>query len=78
MKNIEKILDLTQKRIDYFHDEENVKNWYEGSKTYFNGILIETTEAADENYKNNHIFLEDELGDIFWNFACLLASLERE
>lgn len=29
MKNIEKILDLTQKRIDYFHDEENVKDWYQ-------------------------------------------------
>lgn len=78
MKNIEKILELTAKRINYFHDAENVKNWYRGSETYFDGILTETTEAREENRDKNHIFLEDELGDIFWSFCCLLQSLERE
>lgn len=28
--------------------------------------------------EQNHVFLEDELGDVFWNFSCLLASLEKE
>lgn len=77
-ENIEKILLLTKKRIDYFHDTENVKNWYQGSNTYFDGILKETAEAQIENKVRNHIYLEDELGDIFWNFCCLLSSLERE
>lgn len=78
MKNLEKILNLSQKRIDYFCDEENVRNWYQGSETYFRSIITETEEARAENREQNHIYLEDELGDIFWNFCCLLSSLERE
>lgn len=61
MEYISKILNLTQRRISYFHSVENVNNWYHGSKTYFDGILTETTEAASENRGKNHIFLEDEL-----------------
>lgn len=76
--SIQKVLDLTQKRIDFFHDGENAKDWYQWSETYFTGILEEIKEAAAENIKNNHVYLEDELGDVFWNFCCLLASLERE
>lgn len=29
MENISKILELAQKRIQYFHGVENVKNWYQ-------------------------------------------------
>lgn len=78
MNHLEYILALSKKRINYFHDNENVKNWYRGSETYFEGILTETQEAKQENVEKNHIYLEDELGDIFWNFCCLLQSLKRE
>lgn len=78
MEHITKILELSAKRIDYFVSVENVKDWYKGSKTYFEGIITETTEAEWENREQNHIFLEDELWDIFWNFSCLLSSLEHE
>ena len=77
-ENLQKILDLTKKRIEFFHDIGYTKDRYQWSKTYFDGIIIETEEAAQENKSNNHIYLEDELGDIFWNFCCLLSSLERE
>lgn len=78
MEYLTKILNLTKKRIFHFHTTENVKNWYQGSKTYFDAIITETNEAEKENTEKNHIFLEDELWDIFWNFSCLLASLEEE
>lgn len=68
MEHIAKILELSAKRIDYFVSVENVKDWYKGSKTYFEGIITETTEAEWENREQNHIFLEDELWDIFLEF----------
>ncbi len=41
-------------------------------------MITETQEALVENKKHNHVYLEDELADVFWNFCCLLSSLERE
>lgn len=76
--SLQKILDLTKKRIDYFYDGNTDDDWYRWSEKYFEDIIAETEEASEENCKNNHVFLEDELGDIFWNFCCLLSSLERE
>lgn len=35
-------------------------------------------EMKDELKAGNQVFLEDELGDIFWDYICLLENLEAE
>lgn len=77
-RTLEKLLNLAHKRIEYFHTIRNVKNWYRWSQTYFDGILGEMDEVKAEYRNNNHIYLEDELGDVFWNYICFLESLQKE
>jgi len=48
------------------------------SDIYFNALLDEVKEAKDEYRKDNVVYLEDELGDIFWNYIMLLQSLETK
>jgi NTP pyrophosphatase (non-canonical NTP hydrolase) len=48
------------------------------SDIYFDGIFDEVQEARDEFKKDNVVKLEDELGDIFWNYIMLLQTLERK
>ncbi|MDR1944995.1 MAG: hypothetical protein LBQ59_02680 [Candidatus Peribacteria bacterium] len=38
----------------------------------------EVEEAKDQYKDNNSVYLEDELGDIFWDFFCLTYSLQNE
>lgn len=73
---IEKIKQLSIARVKFLIESKN--EWYEWSKTYWKAIKWEIKEAKDENKKNNSVYLEDELWDIFWDYMCLLASLERE
>ena len=75
---IEKIIGLSQKRISYFHTVENVKDWYQGSTTYVDWIKNEIEEVEEEIKNKKYIYLEDELGDVFWDYCCLLESLEQE
>lgn len=75
---IEKIIALSQKRISYFHTVENVKNWYQGSATYIEWIKNEIEEVEVEIKNKKYIYLEDELWDVFWDYCCLLESLEAE
>jgi NTP pyrophosphatase (non-canonical NTP hydrolase) len=78
LHTVEKILHLAAHRIQFFHSSEYTLDWYRGSETYIDGIWDEIYEVHKEIRENNHVFLEDELGDVFWNFSCLLASLEKE
>jgi len=76
MKNIIKIQELAKSRIQEFIDTKN--KWYEGHITYVNWIDDEWQEVKDEIKPNNSIYLEDELWDVFWDYMCLLNSLEQE
>jgi NTP pyrophosphatase (non-canonical NTP hydrolase) len=78
LHTVEKILHLAAHRIQFFHSSEYTLDWYRGSETYIDGIWDEIYEVHKEIRENNHVFLEDELGDVFWNFSCLLASLEKK
>lgn len=44
---------------------------------YMQGLHEELVEVEDEVKENNSIYLEDELSDIAWDYACLLAALEK-
>ncbi len=76
MKNIEKILKLSEKRIDYLINMDN--GWYVDHTTFLNGLYEEIDEAKAEIKKNNSVYLEDELGDVFWDLMMVLIALEKE
>jgi NTP pyrophosphatase (non-canonical NTP hydrolase) len=44
---------------------------------YLSGLQDEVEEVQPEVRQDNSIYLEDELSDIAWDYACLLAQLER-
>ena len=73
----EKINDLSKKRINYLHNINN-RGFYKWAQTYFDWVLDEIQEVKDEYRENNSVYLEDELWDVFWDYMCLLHSLEQE
>lgn len=73
---IKKITDLSESRIQEFTDTKNP--WYKWSETYLEWVIEEFEEMKVEIKKNNSVYLEDELWDIFWDFMCLLSSLKQE
>jgi NTP pyrophosphatase (non-canonical NTP hydrolase) len=45
---------------------------------YLDGLKDEVEEVAVEIKEDNAVYLEDELSDIAWDYACVLASLEQK
>ncbi len=52
--------------------------WYQGSQTCIKWLKNEINEVIVEIEGGNPIFLEDELGDVLWDYFCLLHSLDIE
>jgi len=77
LKLIDKIFKLSWERIYHLHNEDN-KWWYKWNKTYIDWISDELEEVKCEIKKNNSVYLEDELGDILWNYFCLIHSLKED
>jgi len=48
------------------------------ARKYFKEIKEEVDEAIEEFKKDNAVHLEDELGDIFWDYVMLLQVLKRD
>jgi len=68
---------LSEKRIQHFLSKWDEMSWYKWSKTYWEYLKWEIQEA--ENEINSHqVHLEDELGDVLWDYLCLLNSLKNE
>lgn len=44
---------------------------------YLSGLKDEVEEVSVEIKENNTVYLQDELSDIAWDYACVLASLEQ-
>lgn len=76
MKNIGKMLILAERRIKYLI--ENKVEHYTGHQLYIDAVENELEEAKHEMRKDNKVYLEDELGDVFWWMICLLTSMEKE
>lgn len=45
---------------------------------YLTGLRDEVEEVREEIKENNSVFLVDELSDIAWDYACVLAQLESQ
>lgn len=71
-----KIKELSARRIKFLI--ENKIDFYKWHKTYLDWLRDELKEAEDEIMDNNSVHLEDELWDVFWDYLCLLHSLEDE
>ena len=77
LDTIKKIFELSKKRINFLHNVDN-KWWYFWHKTYIEWLKEELEEVKQEIKESNSVYLEDELWDIFWDYICLLHSLEEE
>ncbi|MCG6230188.1 MazG nucleotide pyrophosphohydrolase domain-containing protein [Vibrio furnissii] len=72
--NVEALLAIAQRknRIDQSSD------WFHGAQTYLTEIHSELQEVQDEIPYQRRCFLEEELGDVLWDYLNLLLSLEQE
>jgi NTP pyrophosphatase (non-canonical NTP hydrolase) len=73
-ENISKLFALVEIKIEI--DEK--ADWSKGSTTYFQELKKEIDEVSDELDSNRQCYLEDELGDVFWDYLNLLQNLEAE
>jgi NTP pyrophosphatase (non-canonical NTP hydrolase) len=73
---IQQLFTLSQARIILFQTGKDLR--YKGAPTYFDQIRKEIDEAEAENRDKNQVYLEDELGDVFWDYLMLLNALASE
>ncbi|MBT3189468.1 MAG: nucleotide pyrophosphohydrolase [Anaerolineae bacterium] len=52
--------------------------WSNGSSTYIEEIKKEVQEVAEEIAQDRKPYLEDELGDVLWDYLNLVLALEKE
>jgi NTP pyrophosphatase (non-canonical NTP hydrolase) len=60
------------------HEIDQDNDWYEGSATYFAALHKELQEVAEEIESGSSCRLEDELGDVLWDYLNLLLGLQTE
>ena len=74
MKEFEQLLKIAKRKTQF--DKGN--SWSNGAKTYLAGIKEEVDEVIEELPKSRQCYLEDELGDILWDYLNVLSALEDE
>ncbi len=60
------------------HRFDATNSWAQGSPTYFNALKQEVTEVEEELGMQRRPHLEEELGDVLWNYLNLLLCLDDE
>ena len=68
------LFDIARRKAKY----DNTNTWYRGSETYFDALYQELEEVGEEITQTRLCYLEDELGDVLWNYLNLLMALEKE
>ena len=74
MKDFEILLEIAKRKAKI--DTNN--NWFFGSQTYLSEIKKEIDEVNTELSQNRICYLEDELGDVLWDYINALVALEKE
>lgn len=72
--NIENLINLSE----YNLSKNRFAKRKDAGKKYLKEVIEGTEESLDEYKKNNKVYLEDELGDIFWDYLQALKILERD
>ncbi len=70
----EKLLQIGKRKINF----DKKHSWSIGSRTYLNEINRELDEVKEELDKNRTCYLEEELGDVLWDYINILVNLEEE
>ena len=74
MEEFDKLLKIAKRKTQF--DEKGT--WSKGSQSYLAGIKNEVDEVIEETPKSRQCYLEDELGDILWNYLNVLTTMEKE
>lgn len=74
MQNIDKLIEIAKRKSEI--DKDN--SWYQGSSTYLVEIKKEVDEVVEEIPKDRLCYLEDELGDVLWDYLGIVLSLGKE
>lgn len=74
MTDFEWLLAIAARKAKF--DESN--DWANGSETYLAEIRKELDEVTEEIPKQRRCYLEDELGDVLWDYLNILLTLEKE
>lgn len=74
LDNIAALLSVVETK----HKIDKKRDWSAGSSTYFEALKKEIEEVGQELNANRQCYLEDELGDVFWDYLNLLYNLEVE
>lgn len=74
MDAFDRLLQLAQAK--QLFDQTN--DWANGSANYLDGIVQELAEARDEYAQGRICYLEDELGDILWDYLNAVLAMEPE
>lgn len=74
MKDFEKLIEIARRKSLF--DEGN--DWSSGAETYLSEIKKEVDEVVEEIPKSRECYLEDELGDVLWDYLNIVLALEKE
>lgn len=74
MKEFDKLLGIAKRKADF----DKTNTWSNGSETYLTEIKNEVDEVIEEIPKSRKCYLEDELGDVLWDYLNILTALEKE
>ncbi|MGI9280994.1 MAG: MazG nucleotide pyrophosphohydrolase domain-containing protein [Endozoicomonas sp.] len=69
---IAQLIEVARTKNQY--DESN--SWFQDSQTCFKEIHLELKEVSEELASGRTCHLEDELGDVLWDYLNFLLSLD--
>ncbi|GAA4842390.1 MazG nucleotide pyrophosphohydrolase domain-containing protein [Algivirga pacifica] len=74
MESFEKLLQIAKRKARF----DQKSNWSNGSATYLSEIKKEVDEVIEEIPLKRRCYLEEELGDVLWDYLNILLALEQE
>lgn len=74
MKEFTELLRIAERKSEF--DQSN--SWSSGSETYLAEMKKEIDEVSEEIPKNRQCYLEEELGDVLWDYLNVLTAIQKE
>lgn len=74
MEAFETLLSIAKRKAKF----DETSEWSNGAETYIHEIKNEVDEVIEELHKGRICYLEDELGDVLWDYVNALIALEQE
>jgi NTP pyrophosphatase (non-canonical NTP hydrolase) len=76
MESFKLLLSIARRKAQI--DTASDNDWFTGAQTYLGELKKEIVEVEEELLLNRRCYLEDELGDVLWDYVNLLLALENE